>query len=290
MYLSIVVKLLKVLVMSYEIVYDKQFIKVNTNNGNKYVPMVLSGSNNCYEWSNGGKERRARSWFPFSLDGNLLVDESMVNKYWENSLEEIINRTNDTKNDIKKSFGYYTGIYVNGNRNTSYGNIKGIFDTGMEKALTIEQLKGEGISVIVSTGWITKGSELKPLSVTVENDNEFIGAINKLEEHVKDSKVSITVKFSGMHEEKPKYIRKKFFAKPEKELIKTNEVHVIKVSNGTYVYKSHRGGFNYVWDAGTAKYYGNLNTIKNQIKSLKKRFSDLDFEVETIKLNREVYI
>ena len=30
--------------MSYEIIYDKQFIKVSED---KFVPMILTGSNNC---------------------------------------------------------------------------------------------------------------------------------------------------------------------------------------------------------------------------------------------------
>ena len=54
--------------MSHEIAYDKQFIKVSDN---QYVPMVLSGSNNCTEFTNG-RERRARSWYPWNL-GNKLV-------------------------------------------------------------------------------------------------------------------------------------------------------------------------------------------------------------------------
>ena len=38
--------------MSYEIVYDRRFIKV----GDKYVPMICQGSSNGYEIVFGGRE------------------------------------------------------------------------------------------------------------------------------------------------------------------------------------------------------------------------------------------
>lgn len=45
--------------MSYEILYNKQFLK--TQEG-KYIPIILNGSNNCSERTCNGRERRARSW------------------------------------------------------------------------------------------------------------------------------------------------------------------------------------------------------------------------------------
>lgn len=47
--------------MSYEIVYDRQFIRTPLG----IVPLVLSGSNNCTEFSVRGRERRVRSWGVF---------------------------------------------------------------------------------------------------------------------------------------------------------------------------------------------------------------------------------
>jgi hypothetical protein len=45
--------------MSYEILYNKQFIK--TIEG-KFIPIILNGSNNCYSVSWSGRERRERNW------------------------------------------------------------------------------------------------------------------------------------------------------------------------------------------------------------------------------------
>lgn len=47
--------------MSYEIVYDRQFIRTPLG----IVPLVLVGSNNCTEFTARGRERRVRNWGVF---------------------------------------------------------------------------------------------------------------------------------------------------------------------------------------------------------------------------------
>lgn len=44
--------------MSYEIYYDRAFIRV----GEKFVPLVNSGSNNCFEVSYTGREIPEKNW------------------------------------------------------------------------------------------------------------------------------------------------------------------------------------------------------------------------------------
>lgn len=44
--------------MSYTIIYDRQFLRVPQG----IVPLVLSGSNNCFETTLRGRERRERNW------------------------------------------------------------------------------------------------------------------------------------------------------------------------------------------------------------------------------------
>lgn len=280
--------------MSYEIIYDKQFIKVKDS----YVPMVLSGSSNCYEYGNNGKERRSRSWFPFRLSNNLFINNEIAKRYWEDSCNDIVDRNierfTDRKNfmdEVKSSFGYYTGIYINGNRKTTYGNINGIFKTGIEKALTIEQLKEVNVNVIVKSGYISSDNkDIKPFSKVVDNEDQFFDAVKECEEYLRNTKISTTVEFSGMYDDKPKYIRRKFFPKKPKQLVKTNTIHNIITSNGTYVYKSTRGGYNYTYHKGSAKMYADINTAKAQAKRLSKRFPNTEFNIETTKLEKEILI
>ena len=62
--------------MSYSIIYDKQFIKVSDN---QFIPMVLSGCSNLYEF-NGTKERRVRSWFPMRLENKIILSREEILK------------------------------------------------------------------------------------------------------------------------------------------------------------------------------------------------------------------
>ena len=53
--------------MSYEIMYDKKFIKVD----NGFIPLVLTGSNNCWSGS-----KRARNWsLMFSFFDDIVLQE-----------------------------------------------------------------------------------------------------------------------------------------------------------------------------------------------------------------------
>lgn len=54
--------------MSYEIVYAREFIKLSDG---RIIPMILCGSNNCYETGRSGRERRSREWYPFFFGANI---------------------------------------------------------------------------------------------------------------------------------------------------------------------------------------------------------------------------
>lgn len=51
--------------MSYSIVYNKQFLKID----GKIIPLVLYGSNNCYDVLPNGRQRRERQWYSLYFNG-----------------------------------------------------------------------------------------------------------------------------------------------------------------------------------------------------------------------------
>ena len=59
--------------MSYEIIYDRRFIHSPLG----ITPMVLAGSNNCYEPMPGGRERRERNWSPLFNFAAITEEELM---------------------------------------------------------------------------------------------------------------------------------------------------------------------------------------------------------------------
>ena len=46
--------------MSYNIIYDKQFVKLDQN---AFIPMLLCGSNNVISYDRSNRGRRSRNWY-----------------------------------------------------------------------------------------------------------------------------------------------------------------------------------------------------------------------------------
>jgi hypothetical protein len=277
--------------MSYEIVYDKQFIKVETENGLRYVPMILCGSNNCYDL-NG---RRDRSWFPFTLNIGLLGTVAEYVAYWENRRKEIIERNNAEKRDAwhtqysDKSFGYWTSIAINGSTHkTSYGNTVGLFKTGCAKALTIEQLNNENVTVVVRSGYIfDKNTEA--FSKVVASDKELLQAIAECNKKYEGTGITTTIEFKGMWEDKPRKLRKKYFGKVEKVKVKTvvDETYRIRVGHYGYFLKETSRNLKY---NSTGKLFINRAEVLRKLEKLRSKKYQCEFEIEVSNKPIEIFI
>lgn len=259
--------------MSYEIVYDKQFIKLPNN---KFVPMLYWGSNNCTEFnSSTGRERRERNWsvFKYHCDGNFYATKEDILKSVDNFRQGIIDENKernarylaegktdylDTYSD--KSFGYWSSIAIGGStRNTTFGMYKGIFNTGIKKALTVEELVEENIRVNISSYLYGSNYEELGLEATYENPKtgqEFIDILNKTIEKYKGTKASVRVSIDAS-EYQMKWLRKRRFPKVTKVSEPTESVYVkgfwtLKADNGGYFHKLTRRGYRYSFQ--TPKY------------------------------------
>lgn len=103
--------------MSYEIVYDRLFIKSAAG----FTPLILSGSNNCYEPRWNGRERRAREWGPI-WGKPAMSEEEMLERVkisCEKSWQQHFKRNGKWVNDA----GFYRFV-----RN------------GVKNALTMEEI------------------------------------------------------------------------------------------------------------------------------------------------------
>lgn len=109
--------------MSYEIVYNRQFLK--TQNG-KIIPIILHGSNNTYQVQLNGRERRSRRWsicnMPHWCNYKIDFTEEELLKENEQWLQE-------------KEFFKYNGKYITGQQ--WYNMVK----NSIKKARTIEELQ-----------------------------------------------------------------------------------------------------------------------------------------------------
>jgi len=111
--------------MSYEICYSKNFIK--TSKG--YIPLVLSGSNNCYEY-NFGKERRERTW----------------TIYWCKELTKISSEQEilDFITKQYKDSEYGDFCVFNGKNVYGYEAILNFYKNGIKNARTVEEYLSYG--------------------------------------------------------------------------------------------------------------------------------------------------
>lgn len=106
--------------MSYEIVYNRQFLKID----DKIIPLVLYGSNNCTEISSRGRERRERSWHPMYFGRNETIAFSE---------QEILER-------VRSNFNGYEHFMRNGKWVDDAGLLR-FFQNGVKEAKTIEELQ-----------------------------------------------------------------------------------------------------------------------------------------------------
>jgi len=254
--------------MSYEILYDKQFIKLADN---KFVPMIYSGSNNCYDVSYNGRDRRSRSWFLYGfpmVDNEPYASKEEFLKHCADYRQSIIDSniaTNKRYDEQGESgwkdeysddrFGYFTSLAIGGSTHTtSYSRYKGIFTTGCRKALTIEELAVEGITIsITSYVWDKKSYDeigAEPFNGTPTSAEEFISMYDEALEIFKDSNISIHISLNNASEHTMKRLRRKYFpivrkSRDEKTKIEVDSYYTLVANNGSYFVRKLKYGYRY---------------------------------------------
>jgi len=129
--------------MSYEIVYSKQFIKVESG----IIPLILSGSNNCWDANN----RRERSWGVF-FNGfaKRIMPAEEIMLYIEK-----LATTSSTQE-----------FFVKGGKWITANELKAFYQSGIKNAKTIEQIIADG----KQNKWMTPSLKVKLSFCGREND------------------------------------------------------------------------------------------------------------------------
>jgi hypothetical protein len=299
--------------MSYELVYDKQFLKVEENGQEKFVPLILAGSNNCYEQGRGIRDRRVRSWWNFTWitdgDGFATLEQmvSKANGERERKIKEIKER--NEKNIIEgktewneeysdESWGYYIGMYINGNRKTSFGNYVGIFKTGAKKAVTVEQLRElTCANVYIETSYYAdKDLEKfgkKRVFVSVTTSEQLVEEYRKAEKYLEGTNVRPQISLSG-GDEIGKRVRARLFSKQrvQKSPLQVDHYFVVKdFELDNYVVKSKRNGYSYSYGKTYAKKFDKKSKAENYAKRLNKKYNSSNkFVVELVNEKEILYV
>lgn len=295
--------------MSYEIVYDHQFIKAKKDNKEVFFPMLYWGSNNCYQYDRSNRGRRARGWsiYTYITGCNHYNTKeailSIVDKMREDTIER--NRLSNEKyiadgrpdwvteyND--KSYGSHIGLSIGGaSRSCTFKQFRNLFEGGCDKALTVEELLKFHISTEVSTYIFDDNKKQKYLEAgkkeyneQVKTSDELIAKLEEVYDHIGDfDGVSVYVTIDAT-ENQMKWLRRELYpkAKKEKTYIDVDKHFVVKDNrNGNYVLKATRGGYKYSANGKChCKRFLKESEAKRYAKNLGEKYFGNIFEVEEV--------
>jgi len=175
--------------LSYEIIYGKQFVKLRRTG--EVIPMLLMGSNNCYDVPtyNHRNGRRARDWSNLryhNRKGKLSEKPEVILKSVDAELNRRIrdrySPKEDKPADVRNRFGYFASLAISGRgtRGTSFKAYRSQFSNGIKNALTIEQLDQLGVNVYFHT--LTRPDQSTdgiPASVDLKTEAEYFAELKK---------------------------------------------------------------------------------------------------------------
>jgi hypothetical protein len=247
--------------MSYDIIYNRQFIKVDEQ---QVIPFLEMGSNNCYEATGTGR-KRARDWgnsFGFT-NGKMIVSN-------EELLKEIDKLEEDTKKSCldyskqhgegweynPKRFGYHVGVSFYGKHTSgvSFNSFKSYYKNGIKEAMTIEELLENDITITLHVyRWLdehitSKGLEIKP-DVTFTSTQHMIDTIKEYKEYY-GNKTTLYLRCNGgwlIERMKKRIAQSKRKQRKEKKPIDVNEYFVLKNSDSNYFVRNTSRGYRYSW-------------------------------------------
>lgn len=290
--------------MSYEIIYDKQFIKLpQENKPTMFVPLILCGSNNCTEfyWDSRGRhrERRERGWHAFTwlLDGKHFgTQEEMLKKQldYRQSLIDSHKDTDDEYND--KYFGYFASLAIGGaTRQTTFGRYQGIVKTGCKNALTVEELEKYGISVSLFTGSDQYSKEkfekagIEPFTVYPKTTEEFLSMYEEFQAKTKDFGIPCYIKLTA-NEDTLKRLRKTTNPKQKtRERVEVDKWWSIRIVGLGYFKRFTANGTRYSTHASFGKQYMDEGTAKRALKKVKSRMGR-QYDIELIEQDSPTFV
>lgn len=285
--------------MSYDLIYDKCFIKAEKDGKVVFFPIVYAGPSNCFEIGRGGRSgRRVRSWENYNvLDKKYGTLEEMLQKA-DAVRERLIERNKETLKEwpdwdvySDERFGYFTALYFNGNRKTTFGQYKGLFITGCKKALTVEQLREFGVSVNVHSSIYSEENQKKfkeagkkEIYFVPTTSKELIEKLDEFEDYLKDTPyVSLYITINASEYDMKRIRKEKFPTKKTKpEYKEVDKYFVVHIVNYGYFYSSKKYGFRYTPYQSSGKRFASEKAASNFVKRFSKRYSQYSTVIETV--------
>lgn len=227
--------------MSYEICYEKQFIKLAEDS---YLPMFLTGSNN--DWDAFNLNKRARSWklANWFLGSSAIASKQDMLDMTVVERDKILSTAKNVneQDDIIKHFGRYNLMAAGGKAldATSFGVYQGIVKGGCKYALTIEQICQIG-AFSFSVSRYPKSGVLEKYNISAEMEDfypkttvELLGFIQKHNDAIVDGVLLVHVGISD--DIKDFRTRRNIFFPKIKRTILKDFAYCIKFEDRGYFY------------------------------------------------------
>lgn len=251
--------------MSHEIVYAREFMKTSDS---RIIPLVLSGSNNCWEPTYGKHWRRCRSWFP------LLI------KSGENPAIEPEKLMERVSSCIPSTYQQH---FVRNGKWVDDAAFVRFFENGIKKAKTLEELKDECLSSTSLEGTIYYYDDADNIctlhSARIADSAELDTFLMEADGYLKsETSHQLRVQLGFCSEDVLKR-----YPRPRTVRQKPPQYYVVTTGHG-YVSRLTRRGVYSTCCCEYAKWFENEKNALKWIKdrSLEIRFPRLQFGVECV--------
>ena len=277
--------------MSYTIIYNRQFIKVDDNH---VIPFLEMGCNNVTE-RYCGRERRARDWgntYAFSKGMEMIVANNAIIE----SIGEFEEPHRERSDYDPKMFGYFSGVSLYGKTmyTTSFSAYRSYHVNAIKEAKTIEELLENDIKISIYIPWFShddikkKGLDVKP-DVTFQSTQHLIETVAEFENYYKDKCIFYLKTNRGwaIEQMKKRQNRDKRKQRKEKTLVEVNEFYVL-ANEGGYFVRNIVNGYKYSFFIGSR--VKTFMTLKEAQKfHSKMKYRDL-FRIEKKESPRKFYV
>lgn len=256
--------------MSYEILYNKIFIRLQNDN---YIPLICSGSNNTYDCNCfTGKYVRAKDWWNI---GQTSAYDNITDMNEEFLLEHAFTSDYDElfRNRTK------TGKWI-----TNEEWIRHL-KAGIRNAMTFEKFTSLGNVLIIRGGIYTDNRYISSKSYQVSCDEEYYQALSDIKEEMKE-KLNSDVKFKydfnvnyGEPKVKRQAERKKRTRKP---LDSYYAIKIIAPAYDSYFVRKLKFGYKYSWSISHARKFRTEKSAEEYINNTLIHLVDSDTRLDIV--------
>ncbi len=263
--------------MSYDIVYGKCFVKLNEDS---FIPIIVYGSSNCYEYtysSRGNTQRRERGFSNWGQwnggQSKEIVTRSDVEnklKIWDEDVRQTNLRYKEQGIGVNSDPTRIDGLFKYGSKTFTMKGFKLFIKHGIKTAKTIEEIREAGLSLKVRAYKYNQPIIVEDYPKTTI---EFFEIYAKAKEFCKENEgYRIDIYFTNTVD----YVLKKFKVGRKRTYVNKSELKeyfIIRNNNTGYYYsRGTKKGLYWTTSKGFSNVYKTQKDAEKSVTRIKNRF------------------